>query len=518
MKIDYEARKFLVVDDFAGFRSMLRGMLQMLGAKHIDDASNAARAVEKIAKNNYDVILCDYNLGSGQDGQGVLEEAKFRGLVGYTTVFVMITAENTMKMVMGAVEYKPDDYLTKPFNKGLLKKRLDNIISKKSDLGKILRAADRGEYKKAVINCDKEMVEHPKMALEIAKIKGEVCIRADQYNLAEQVYEKVLSIKPLVWARLGMGKVKYYKGEYDNAIEILQVLVNENKLLVEAYDLLSMALNKRGDSESAQTVLMNAVELSPKAILRHKQLGRLAYDNGDLVASETALKSAVKLGKTSYLRNPKDHFALSKVLLEQKKADEALQLIAETRKNFKKDENVQLETRILEAKAFQAKGSDDLAKRLFQDACKDFTSGAQEIPAHIVEDMVDICSEFGENEMADALKEALESGDETINLSTNDALANFEFLRMNMQGIECYGNDDLPQAIELFEKAAQKMPKHISSNMNAAQALLENMKEQGKKNKVVLKRVRKYLDRSKKVDSSNEKYQKLEIMYAQVVG
>ena len=87
-----------------------------------------------------------------------------------------------------------------------------------------------------------------------------------------------------------------------------------------------------------------------------------------------------------------------------------------------------------------------------------------------------------------------------------------------MQGIECYGNDDLPQAIELFEKAAQKMPKHISSNMNAAQALLENMKEQGKKNKVVLKRVRKYLDRSKKVDSSNEKYQKLEIMYAQVVG
>ncbi len=82
----------------------------------------------------YDVVLCDYNLGEGMDGQQVLEEAKHRRLVGYATVFVMITAENTMEMVMGAMEYKPDDYLTKPFNKELLKSRLEKLVARKRDL------------------------------------------------------------------------------------------------------------------------------------------------------------------------------------------------------------------------------------------------------------------------------------------------------------------------------------------------------------------------------------------------
>jgi len=519
MNIDYSTRNFLIVDDFGGFRSMLRGMLQMLGAKNIDDAADGARAIGKMARQKYDVVLCDYNLGDGQDGQGVLEEAKCRELVGYSTAFIMITAENTMRMVMGAVEYKPDDYLTKPFNKGLLKKRLDKVVGKKADLNRVLVAADQGDYLRAIKYCDKEIVENPRMALDVAKIKGEICLKVKKYDLAEKIYQKVLSVKPLVWARLGMGKLLYLKGEYDEAIEILQDLVMENKLLVEAYDLLSLAMLEQGDRERAQNILANAVELSPKAIARQKNLGQLAYENHDLAVAEQALKAAVKLGKTSYLRSPDDHFFLSKVLLQQSKTDDALKLILETRKDFKRDDTVGIGTKILEAMAFKKKGNDESGKRIFQEACKDFASGIQALPKQIVADMVDACEQFGEGEMSEVLREAVcDASSDKINLSASGAMDSFESLRMNMLGIELHAEGKSSEAAALFEKAATKLRKNISVNMNAAQTLLELMSNSGKTEKAVLKRVRGYLDQAKKIDSSNEKYEKLEVLYSQVVA
>jgi len=519
MNIDYGTRNFLIVDDFGGFRSMLRGMLQMLGAKNIDDAADGARAIGKMARQKYDVILCDYNLGDGQDGQGVLEEAKCRGLVGYSTAFIMITAENTMRMVMGAVEYKPDDYLTKPFNKGLLKKRLDKVVGKKADLNRVLVSADQGDYMRAIKYCDKEIVENPRAALDIAKIKGEICLKIKKYDLAEKIYQKVLSVKPLVWARLGMGKLFYLRGEYDESIEILQDLIMENKLLVEAYDLLALAMQAQGDNEKAQHILANAVELSPKAITRQKTLGKIAYENKDLNAAEQALKVSVKLGKNSYLKSPDDHFFLGKVLLEQNKADDALKLILETRKEFKRDDTVSIGTKILEAMAFKKKGSDEAGRRIFQDACKEFSNGMQALPKQIVADMVDACEQFGEGEMSEVLHKALKGAKgEKINLSSSGAMDSFEYLRMNMLGIELYSEGKVEEAATLFEKSATKLRTNISVNMNAAQTLLELTSASGKPEKAVLKRIRRYLDQAKKIDSSNEKYEKLEVLYTQVVA
>ena len=63
---------------------------------------------------SYDIVLCDYNLGAGQDGQQLLEELRYRHKLKNTSLFVMITAESSRDMVLGALEYLPDDYLTKP--------------------------------------------------------------------------------------------------------------------------------------------------------------------------------------------------------------------------------------------------------------------------------------------------------------------------------------------------------------------------------------------------------------------
>lgn len=95
------AKSYLVIDDFGDMRTMIKGLLRWLGTNDIYAARDGKATVGLMEKRGYDVVLCDYNLGVGKDGQQVLEEARKRQLINIATVFVMITAENSRDMVMG---------------------------------------------------------------------------------------------------------------------------------------------------------------------------------------------------------------------------------------------------------------------------------------------------------------------------------------------------------------------------------------------------------------------------------
>ena len=116
--------RILVVDDFPAMRSMMRAMLMAFGANNIKEARTGEEALDFLAEETKDLVLCDYNLGEGKDGQQVLEEAKERELLPYSSIFILTTAENTSDMVMGAVEFQPDEYLIKPFTKVVLQMRI----------------------------------------------------------------------------------------------------------------------------------------------------------------------------------------------------------------------------------------------------------------------------------------------------------------------------------------------------------------------------------------------------------
>jgi len=108
---------------------------------------------------SFDIVLCDYNLGEGKDGQQVLEEAKEDSLLPYSSIFIMTTAENSMEMVMGAAEYQPDDYLSKPFTKQVLQTRLKRLLA-------------------ALSLCEKQLALQPGNRFELLKLKGELSIKA----------------------------------------------------------------------------------------------------------------------------------------------------------------------------------------------------------------------------------------------------------------------------------------------------------------------------------------------------
>jgi tetratricopeptide (TPR) repeat protein len=111
-------------------------------------------------------------------------------------------------------------------------------------------------------------------------MKGEFLIRKGSYNEAEAFHEKVLTMGNLPWAMLGLGRVKFSKGRFDDAKGIFETVIAKNGKLAAAYDWLAKTHEKMGHPVEAQQTLMQAVRVSPKAILRQKSLGNLAYMNG----------------------------------------------------------------------------------------------------------------------------------------------------------------------------------------------------------------------------------------------
>ena len=76
MALNLKDARVLIIDDFEGMLRMLREFIRVAGAQQIDTAKNGKDAVAALAKHKYDVVLCDYNLGEGKNGQQILEEAE----------------------------------------------------------------------------------------------------------------------------------------------------------------------------------------------------------------------------------------------------------------------------------------------------------------------------------------------------------------------------------------------------------------------------------------------------------
>lgn len=62
-------------------------------------------ALERVTANKYDVIVCDYLLGDGTDGQQFLKHLRTNDLITRNTIFVMLTAEQAFEKVMAAYDF-----------------------------------------------------------------------------------------------------------------------------------------------------------------------------------------------------------------------------------------------------------------------------------------------------------------------------------------------------------------------------------------------------------------------------
>ncbi len=101
--------KILVIDDERAIRNTLKEILEYESFK-VDEADNGSLGLDMIAKNSYDLVLCDIKMNK-MDGMEVLERAQQNHP---DLPFIMISGHGTIETAVEASKKGAFDFISKP--------------------------------------------------------------------------------------------------------------------------------------------------------------------------------------------------------------------------------------------------------------------------------------------------------------------------------------------------------------------------------------------------------------------
>ncbi|AKU22946.1 response regulator [Massilia sp. MB5] len=307
----------LIIEPHPGMRASLHNMLSLCGLSRIEDAASSSQAIRALGGRSYDLILCEYELEGGQDGQQMLEDLRHHRLMHASTLFFMVTSEGQFNKVVSAAELAPSDYILKPFTVENLTERITRAIERRNALLPVYQLMDMGDQREAIAACLAGATAQPRYRCDFLRLRAELHLFLGEPEQAEPLYAALWESKRIHWARLGLAKCLSLRGEHEAARAILEELLGQNRRFLDAYDWLARTLQEQGEIERAQAVLSDAVELSPHAVRRLRRLGEVALEAGDVEAAERALKLVVSKTRYSEFRTPEDHARLVQSLVRK---------------------------------------------------------------------------------------------------------------------------------------------------------------------------------------------------------
>ncbi len=491
----YQRKSALVIDDYPDMRGSIRRMLVNFGISDVHTASTGTEAITECENNHFDIILCDYNLGDGKNGQQVLEELRFRRLLKRTTAYMMITAETTKSMVFGALEYQPDDYLTKPFTQTVLQRRLDRLVLEKEELHEINRAIDEQDYDRAIALCDEHIEAKSRYEQKCYRIKANCFLEKHLYPQARDIYEDVLDERPVDWAQIGLGQCMMAMGELDAAEQLFNELINQNCLCLEVYDALAEIKTQRGDIASAQQLLEHASEISPNAILRQQLLAEISEGNGDLERAEKALRKVMRLGANSCYESPENYFKLARCISSQiegddrKRINDVEEVLDRARRRYRDDDEIRLQSDVINAAVYAKAGKTDESRKRVAEIQAKIPAEELASSSQVALDLARCYQAMGDHEQAKKILKELvqqypddEAVGEAIDQISDEPLSRKgkdKAVALNRRGKELLGNQQYGEAIALFGEALRHYPNNIAVKLNLLLALVRNMNTHG---------------------------------------
>ena len=522
----YAKKRCLVVDDLSEIRGSIKRMLKVFGVEEVDTAANGEEAVELCTNHSYDIVLCDYNLGKGKDGQQILEELRYRGLLKNTSLFIMITAESSRDMVLGALEYQPDDYVTKPITQQSLRSRLDKALVRHEDLYDIKKAIDKKKYKEAVELCTKTMAAESRYENICKNMQAELYQRLEDYDKAREIYEAVLEDNSAVWAKLGLGKTLIALKEFDEAESILKEVLEVDTRYVEAHDLLAICYKEQADGIRAQAEMKKACDVSPKSVLRQRRLAALAYKNQDIETALKASRNAVKLGQNSCYECSADYFNLAGRLADsiketgtdsQRLSKEAFEILQKAEQRYPRDKSISLQVAAVTSRVYQAKKDEKEAKKWEETARDIYFEIEDEVGVEASLEYAHTLIANGDSKGARRIFERivaespndLELAERIDSLSDEPVskLGKKTVSELTKKGIQCYESKEFEEAIHIFKNAVAIYPKHIGLNLNLVQVILAECDNNGvqRKYRTIC---RKCLTSVKDIGSDNPQFER----------
>jgi tetratricopeptide (TPR) repeat protein len=485
----------MIIEPHAGMRASIHNMLNVCGLQKIDHAGSSGAAIRHLATKSFDIILCEYDLDGGQDGQQLLEDLRHHQLITLSTMFFMVTAEGGYGKVVSAAELAPTDYILKPFTADRLLERIGRALEKRNVFLPIYQLMDIGSHREAIAACVEGAQNFPRYAVDFLRLRAELHVFLGEPKEAEPIYNALYESKAIAWARLGLAKTLYMQERFQEAEAMLEALVNNNKKFVDAYDWLAKTQEAMGELEKSQAVLASAVAVSPHAVRRLRKLGEVAMETGDVATAEKVLKQVVSKVKYSEFRDPEDHVKLVKTLVKKGDPEQAAAVIRDLDKSMSNLKNTPACSAISSAMVHEHTGNETrLAESLNAavELCRDTHGLSNDVKMELARNCLQNNHEDGAKEV---MREVMRNAPN--NAAMAKAVAVFEkagavdlgrqlaqearqqVVDLVASGASKAREGDYRGAVSMMAEAVNKLPDNPQVVFNAAVAVLKCLENMG---------------------------------------
>ncbi len=485
----------LIIEPHQGMRASIHNMLNLCGLTKIEHAGASNVAIKHLSGKPIDLILCEYDLDGGQDGQQLLEDLRHHKIIPLSTMFFMVTAEGNYGKVISAAELTPTDYILKPFTADRLLDRIARALEKRNAFMPVYQFMDVGNQRDAIGACAEGVRAHPRYAIDFMRLSAELHMMLGEAAEAEVIYKQLFDAKQIGWARLGVAKTLFMRERYAEAQEVLEALVENNKKFVDAYDWLAKTHAALGDMEKSQAVLGEAVAVSPHAVRRLRKLGEVALETGDTDTAEKVLKQVVSKAKYSEFRDPEDHVKLVQTLVRKGDPVQAAAVIRDLDKSMGGQRNTNVCSAISSAMVHEYTGNETrLAESLSAAlaACKESQGLSSDVKMELARNCLSNNMEEGASEvMRDVMRNATNGAAMAKAMSVFEKAGRPELAQEIAQqskqavvelvaaGAAKAKEGDYRGAVALMVEAVNKLPDNPQVVFNAAVAVLKCLENMG---------------------------------------
>ncbi len=534
---DLARMRVLLVDRHTSARNTLRINLSTLGVTAVHNAGTAAEVLRQVKSFAFDIILTDYHLDDGRDGQQLLEELRHKHLISLSTVYMVITAERGYHNVVSVAELAPDDYLIKPFTADQLQARLVKAIYKKQFFERVFMHLDKGAFAEALAACEKLLGKEPLFLYDVLRFKGEILNNLGRHEEAKAIYQQILDSAVVPWARMGLAIAKRGLDELADAEELGTSIIEDFPEYLAAYDFVASVREEMGRLEDAQEALLKASEMSPNNTLRQRMVGDVAVRNNDLAAAERAYGKVLERHRGSSLRIIDDYTNLTRVMLEKGNTDGAKMVNQELRRDWRGNKQGELAATIMDSLCLDKEGEPAKAKLALEKALALHSSlqgdeTQKDFSQKIAVDLAHACLAAGDDESAKQIlsKVAAENhedrsmiahiqgvfsktGKEEVGQSLL-AKVGKEIVDLNNRGVLAARSGDLDTSVQMLIEAADRVP-NLQFLVNATKAIFTLLDRRGWNDAMGQRGIR-YLQMAQAKDMNNVKVVSAREFYHQV--
>jgi DNA-binding NarL/FixJ family response regulator/thioredoxin-like negative regulator of GroEL len=508
----------LIVEPHSGMRASLHNMLNQCSITKIDHAVSSGTAIRPLKNKSYDLILCEYDLGDGQDGQQLLEDLRHNKLIPLWTVFIIVTAERAYEKVVSAAELAPTDYILKPFTADMLLERIARAIEKRTAFLPAYHLMEHGNLHEAIDICKIGEEKYQRYATDFMRLRAELHVILGEAAEAEKIYQDLLATKAVAWARLGLAKTLFMQEKFGEAEMLLAALVEENSNYMDAYDWLAKTHEAAGKLPEAKEVLTGAVAISPHAVRRLRKLGDVALETGDVETAEKSFQKVVTKAKYSEFRDPEDHVRLVRTLVKKGDTQQASAVIRDLDKSLGSLEKTPACRAFSSALVHTQLGNTEQAAQELSNAvaaCRNTVGISNDMKMELAKnclqhEMDDGASEVMRDVMSNAaddaaLAKAMSVFEQAGRKELADKVAKEsrrQVVELVSSGAEKAKQGDYLGAVELMTAAVHKLPDNPQVVFNAAVAVLKYLENLGWDNKLG-DQVRGYIESARRLDPNN---------------